>query len=90
MFVFFSYLTVPPDDHAALEEHFRRRSRLGDDFPGFLYLQLLEPQGGEATHAFLTAWTDRDAFHRYMKSEEHAGSHGREPGVVMDRTEIRH
>lgn len=55
MFLFISHLTVPEADQAALERHFRERSRLVDGFPGFLYLQLLRPQAGEATHTFLTA-----------------------------------
>lgn len=90
MFVFISHLTVPEADHALLERHFHERSRLVDDFPGFLYLQLLRPQGGEATHTFLTAWESRDAFRRYMNSEEHAASHSREPAEIMGRTKVRH
>lgn len=90
MFVFISHLAVPEADHEDLERHFRGRSRLVDDFPGFLYLQLLRPQAGAATHTFLTAWEDQDAFRRYMKSREHAISHGREPGEIMARTEVRH
>lgn len=90
MFVFLSHLTVPEADHEALERSFRERSRLVDDVPGFLYLQLLRPTAGDATHAFLTAWESREAFRRYMKSEEHAISHGREPGEIMGRTEVRH
>ncbi len=90
MFVFISHLTVPEADHDEVERHFRERSRLVDDFPGFLYLQLLRPKAGEATHTFLTAWKDQDAFRRYMKSGEHATSHGREPGEIMARTEVRH
>jgi heme-degrading monooxygenase HmoA len=90
MFVFISHLTVPPEDRLDLERHFRERSGLVDGFPGFLYLQLLRPQGGEATHAFLTAWEDRDAFRRYMRSREHAVSHSREPGEIMGRTTVRH
>ena len=90
MFVFISHLTVPESDRSSLERHFRERSRLVDGFPGFLYLQLLRPQAGEATHAFLTAWTDRDAFRRYMSSHEHAQSHGREPTDIMARTAVRH
>lgn len=90
MFVFISHLTVPDEDHATLERHFRERSHLVDGFPGFLYLQLLKPQAGDATHTFLTAWESREAFARYMKSAEHATSHSREPGEVMARTEVRH
>ncbi|HEX2077354.1 MAG TPA: antibiotic biosynthesis monooxygenase [Longimicrobium sp.] len=90
MFVFISHLTVPEADRAELERHFRQRSRLVDGFPGFLYLQLLRPQGGDATHTFLTAWESREAFRRYMKSAEHAVSHGREPGEIMARTTVRH
>ena len=90
MFVFVSHLTVPAGDHAALEEHFRARSHLVESCPGFLYLQLLRPQAGQATHTFLTAWTDRDAFRHYMASEEHARSHDREPRALMARTEVRH
>ncbi|HSM08067.1 MAG TPA: antibiotic biosynthesis monooxygenase [Gemmatimonadota bacterium] len=90
MFVFVSHLTVPEADHEELERHFRRRSRLVDDFPGFLYLQLLRPLAGEVTYAFLTAWESQEAFRSYMKSREHAISHGREPGEIMARTEVRH
>ena len=90
MFVFISHLTVPADDRGSLEQHFRERSGLVDGFPGFLYLQLLRPQAGPATHTFLTAWESRDAFSRYMRSREHAASHAREPGEIMARTEVRH
>ncbi|MBV9774962.1 MAG: antibiotic biosynthesis monooxygenase [Gemmatimonadetes bacterium] len=90
MFVFISHLTVPESDRAELERHFRERSGLVDDFPGFLYLQLLRPQSGDATHTFLTAWESREAFRSYMKSREHAVSHSREPGEIMGRTGVRH
>lgn len=90
MFVFISHLTVPVADQPALERHFRERARLVDDFPGFLYLQLLRPQAGGATHTFLTAWRDREAFRAYMASAEHATSHAREPAAVMARSEVRH
>jgi heme oxygenase (mycobilin-producing) len=90
MFVFVSHLQVPPEDHESLERHFRERSRLVDGFPGFLYLQLMKPEKGDATHAFLTAWESRDAFKRYMRSQEHAHSHSREPGEIMGRTEVSH
>ena len=90
MFVFISHLTVPAEDQGELERHFRERSRLVDSFPGFLYLQLLRPEAGESTHTFLTAWEDREAFRRYMRSTEHAVSHSREPGEIMGRTDVRH
>jgi heme-degrading monooxygenase HmoA len=90
LFVFISHLTVPPGDHAALERHFRERSGLVDGFPGFLYLQLMKPQAGAATHTFLTAWDSREAFRAYMGSREHAISHSREPAAIMDRTLVRH
>jgi heme oxygenase (mycobilin-producing) len=90
MFVFISHLTVPEADHRELERHFRERSHLADDFPGFLYLQLLRPQAAEATHTFLTAWADREAFRHYMRSAEHAHSHSREPAEIMARTTVRH
>ena len=90
MFVFISHLTVPVGDHQELERHFRERSRLVDSFPGFLYLQLLAPQAGAATHTFLTAWESREDFRRYMQSEEHAISHSREPAEIMGRTDVRH
>lgn len=90
MFVFISHLTVPEADHQELERHFRERSGLVDDFPGFLYLQLLRPQSGDATHTFLTAWESREAFRSYMRSQEHSVSHSREPGEIMQRTGVRH
>lgn len=90
MFVFISHLTVPDEDHQELERHFRERSALVDGFPGFLYLQLMKPEAGEASHTFLTAWDSRESFRRYMKSREHAISHSREPGEIMGRTTVRH
>lgn len=90
MFVFISHLTVPSADTEALERHFRERARLVDGFPGFLYLQLLRPQAARATHTFVTAWRDREAFRAYMRSAEHATSHAREPGAIMARSEVRH
>jgi heme oxygenase (mycobilin-producing) len=90
MFIFVSHLNVPEEDHSELERHFRERARLVDDFPGFLYLQLLRPLAGEATHTFLTAWHDRESFRRYMSSDAHATSHSREPAEIMRRTEVKH
>jgi heme oxygenase (mycobilin-producing) len=90
MFLFVSHLTVPAADHEALERHFRHRSHLVERFPGFLYLQLLKPQAGPATHTFVTAWSDRAAFRSYMASEERARSHGSEPGELLARTTVRH
>ena len=90
MFVFISHLTVPETDRVELERHVRERSRLVDGFPGFLYLQLLSPQNGSATHAFLTVWENRAAFSAYMRSAEHAFSRMREPAEIMGRTEVRH
>src|SRR5438270_11850746 len=90
MFIFISHLAVPPQDHAELERHFRERAHLVDDFPGFLYLQLLKPHAGTATHTFVTAWRDREAFRAYMQSGEHATSHTREPAAIMARSAARH
>jgi heme oxygenase (mycobilin-producing) len=90
MWIFVSHLTVPADDHVALEHHFRHRAGLVDRFSGFRYLQLLKPVSGDATHTFLTAWDDRESFRRYMRSEEHACSHSREPAEIMARTQVRH
>jgi heme oxygenase (mycobilin-producing) len=90
VFIFISHLTVPVADHDELERHFRQRAHLVDGFPGFLYLQLLKPQAGDATHTFLTAWQDREAFRVYMSSVEHATSHAREPAEIMSRTAVRH
>ena len=90
MFVFVSHITAPEEDRGTLERHFRERATLVDDFPGFLYLQVLRPEAGGATHTFVTAWQSRDAFQQYMESEAHAISKSREPHEVMARTEVRH
>lgn len=90
MFVFISHLTVPDADAEAVEHHFRHRAGLVDAFPGFLYLQLLRPQAGDATYTFLTAWESREAMRNYMRSQEHQVSHSREPGEIMARTIVRH
>jgi heme-degrading monooxygenase HmoA len=90
MFVFISHLDVPQADRPSLEQHFRERSRRVDEFPGFLYLQVLRPQAGSAAFSFLTAWESRDAFSEYMRSEAHAASRSREPREIMARTSVRH
>lgn len=90
MFVFISHLTVLEDDLRALESHFRERSHLVDSFPGFLHLQLLRPESGGSGLTFVTTWKDRQAFRSYMASPEHAMSHSREPGDIMQRTGVRH
>ena len=90
MFVFISHLSVPEADRAALARHFRQRAHLVDGFPGFLYLQLLEPQGGDASYTFLTAWESRQALSAYMRSTEHETSHSREPAEIMARATVRH
>lgn len=90
VFIFISHLTVPAGDQEALERHFRDRARLVDGMPGFLYLQLLRPEAGSASHTFLTAWEAREEFRQYMQSEEHRVSHSREPAEIMARTTVRH
>ena len=90
MFVFISHLSVPEADRPALVHHFRERAHLVDSFPGFLYLQLLQPQGGDASFTFLTAWESRQALGAYMRSTEHDASHSREPAAIMARTTVRH
>ena len=90
MFVFISHLDVPEGDRPSLEKGFRDRAHLVDTFPGFLYLQVLEPQAGPAGFVFLSAWESRDAFSRYMRSDAHAISHSREPNDIMSRTTVRH
>jgi len=90
MFVFISHLSVPEADRPALERHFRERAHLVDSFPGFLYLQLLVPQAGDASYTFLTAWESRQALGEYMRSMEHQLSHSREPAEIMARTTVRH
>ena len=90
MFVFISHLSVPEADRPALERHFRERAHLVDSFPGFLYLQLLVPQAGDASYTFLTAWESRQALGEYMRSMEHHVSHSREPAEIMARTTVRH
>jgi heme-degrading monooxygenase HmoA len=90
MFVFISHLDVPEADRPSLEKQFRERAGLVDSFPGFLYLQLLRPQAGSAAFSFLTAWESREAFGRYMRSEEHALSHAREPHDIRSRSTVRH
>lgn len=90
MFVFISHLDVPDADRASLERHFRERSHLVDGFPGFLYLQVLRPQGGSAAFSFLSAWESREAFAEYMRSDARATSKAREPHEIMARTSVRH
>ena len=90
MFVFISHLSVPEESREALAGHFRERSHLVDGFPGFLYLQLLKPQSGDASFTFLTAWETREAFRNYMNSQERRISHSREPGEIMAQSGVRH
>ena len=68
MFVFISHLEVPEEDRSRLEGHFRNRARLVDGFPGFIRMQLLRPESGEASFTVLTVWSDREAFQLLMDS----------------------
>ena len=60
-----------------------RRSHLVDGFPGFRRLEVLEPAREDGDHVLATWWDTRDDLRRWLRSAEHAETHGRTPSELV-------
>ena len=95
MYVSLSRLRVPGDRAAELVAAFRRRARLVDDADGFVDLQVWQSDRDEGELIMVSRWRDRDAFKRYMKSDDHQVSHDRidpelQDAIRLERLEHLH
>ena len=55
------------------------RSHLVDGFPGFERLEVLSPAKASGDWVLATWWRTRDDLRRWLRSAEHAETHGRTP-----------
>jgi heme-degrading monooxygenase HmoA len=85
MYVSMSRLEIPTERAPELVTAFRNRSRLADEADGFVDLQVWQSDRDPGEILMVSRWRDRDAFKAYMRSDEHAVSHGRiDPGLKQD------
>ena len=82
MYISMSHLRVDPSRADDLVEAFRGRIGLVDAADGFVDLEVWQADRDSGELVMVSRWRDRDAFKRYMKSDDHRRSHERiEPGL---------
>jgi heme oxygenase (mycobilin-producing) len=82
MYISMSHLRVEPARAAELVTAFRGRLGRVDSADGFLDLEVWQADRDPGEIVMVSRWRDRDAFKRYMKSEDHRRSHERiDPGL---------
>ena len=84
MYVSLSRLRVPAERAEELVTAFRGRAGLVDRFEGFVDLQVWQSDRDPGEILMVSRWRDRDCFKAYMRSEDHAASHGRIPPALKD------
>jgi heme-degrading monooxygenase HmoA len=77
MYVSMSHLRVEEERAAELVEAFRGRLGLVEQADGFVDLEVWQSDRDPAELIMVSRWRDRDAFKRYMKSDDHRRSHDR-------------
>jgi heme-degrading monooxygenase HmoA len=95
MYVSLSRLRVEDERADDLVAAFRNRAHLVDDAPGFVDLEVWRSDRDPCEVIMVSRWRDRDSFRRYMRSREHAVSHGRigadlEAAISLQRLEHLH
>ena len=95
MYVSLSRLRIPEERADELVLAFRARSGLVDDFDGFLDLEVWQSDRDPGELVMVSRWRDREAFKRYMRSEQHARSHARiapdlDAAIDLERLEHLH
>jgi len=78
-YVAISEITVDVEGAPSLEQAFRNRIGLVDDWPGFLGLEVLRHRRRPGTYLMVSRWASKEAFQSYMRSDEHDRSHARIP-----------
>jgi len=77
VYVSLSRLRIPEDRADELVRAFRARMGLVDGAEGFVDLQVWQSDRDPGEILMVSRWRDREAFKDYMKSDDHAASHGR-------------
>jgi heme-degrading monooxygenase HmoA len=95
MYVSLSRLRVGQDRVDELVDAFRDRAHLVDDADGFVDLEVWHSDRDPGEVIMVSRWRDRDCFRNYMRSQEHAVSHGRIPpeldaAIELERLEHLH
>ena len=95
MYVSVSRLRIPQEDAPALVAAFRKRAHLVDGADGFVDLQVWQSDRDHGEILMVSRWRDRDCFKAYMRSDDHAVSHGRIPDelksvIKLERLEHLH
>jgi heme oxygenase (mycobilin-producing) len=95
VYVSLSRLRVRADRSDELVRAFRARARLVDDADGFVDLQVWQSDRDPEEVVMVSRWRDRAAFQAYMRSEDHAISHGRidaelQRAIRLERLEHLH
>jgi heme oxygenase (mycobilin-producing) len=95
VYVSLSRLRVRADRSDELVGAFRARARLVDDADGFVDLQVWQSDRDPEEVVMVSRWRDRAAFQAYMRSEDHAISHGRidaelQRAIRLERLEHLH
>lgn len=57
------------------EERFRQRAGQIDKQPGFISMQILKPEKQETPYIVMTRWKDKDAFERWVSSDDFRAAH---------------
>ena len=95
VYVSLSRLRVDGSNASRLVSAFRRRAHLVDNIDGFVDLEVWQSDRRDGEIVMVSRWRDRQAFTAYMKSDEHAISHGRIPpdldaAISLERLEHLH
>jgi heme oxygenase (mycobilin-producing) len=95
VYVSLSRLRIPAERAGELVRAFRARSRLVDDFDGFIDLEVWQSDRDAGEIVMVSRWRDRQAFRAYMRSDEHALSHDRidpelDAAIRLERLEHLH
>ena len=95
MYVSMSHLRVDAGRAGELVEAFRNRIGLVDAADGFVDLEVWQADSDPGELIMVSRWRDRAAFTAYMRSEDHAVSHGRidpdlQAAIRLERLEHLH
>ena len=89
MYISMSHLRVEPSRAEELVTAFRGRIGLVDAADGFVDLEVWQADRDAGELIMVSRWRDRDAFKRYMKSDDHRRSHDRIPQDLDDAIKLQ-
>lgn len=79
MFVAMSQFTVANHMEEAVKSAFRARPHLVEDAPGFVRMDVLNPQDSPQELWLLTYWTNEESYHAWHHGHSFGGSHAGMP-----------